>query len=704
MSISKNTPQTAEQMGIQFSHYDIDGNLIYADPISVEYFTKILRSNTGTTNLACHFYANLVGKEGESLAVDLHTLPFSFSSVFSYQLFDEKQKLIAEEKNLSQSFQLAPQTYGYYSLHLIEGEQVYPVRVFIQPKTAFQIPAKANYAGQTQPKCWGINIQLYSLRSERNWGIGDFADLDYLVSQSVAYGVDFIGVNPLHAMYPAVPTWASPYSASSRRWLNWFYLAVDKLVEFYQCKEIQTWFHSDRVQQQLAQLRQQPLVDYVEVKKLKTFALKGLFEFFKTSQLAKIRLRRQAFEKFVRSAGEGLLYQGLFDVLDSLEHSSEHSDEQHIGWLGWRQEWQQLDEKGRQKLLKKYHKDSQFYLWVQWLCQEQLADIQNQCQTLGMTLGIYGDLAVSCSRGGADVWADPQRFLTQVSVGAPPDPLGPIGQNWNIPPYNPTALKAEGFQSFIDLLRANMQFFGVLRIDHIMGLYRLWLIPEGKEAKDGLYVHYPFAELMAILAIESVRNQCVIVGEDLGTVPDEVRWKLDELKIFSYFVLYFAKQGEYFPHKEHFPTNAFATIGTHDVPSLKSFWHCVDLQLFEQVGVLSGDFLQQKYQQRVFDKQALLNTLHRDHYLADDYQGDALTMAMHDNLNQVIHRYLAESHSQLIGVQLENLLQQEISFNLPGTSTEYPNWQHKIEKTVEQIFQDKNICALLSIINQARNQ
>uniref|UniRef100_UPI000556D303 4-alpha-glucanotransferase n=1 Tax=Avibacterium paragallinarum TaxID=728 RepID=UPI000556D303 len=189
-----------------------------------------------------------------------------------------------------------------------------------------------------------------------------------------------------------------------------------------------------------------------------------------------------------------------------------------------------------------------------------------------------------------------------------------------------------------------------------------------------------------------------------GTVPDEVRWKLNEFQIFSYFVLYFEKQGLHYPDKKTFPQNAFATIGTHDVPSLASFWHCRDLAHFAQLSILAGERLKQKYDQRLLDKQALLNSLHRDQYLPDDYWGDALTMAMHQNLMRVIHLYLAESQTKLIGVQLENLIEQEISFNLPGTSMEYPNWRMKLARTIEDIFSDENITALLTEINQARQR
>ena len=236
-----------------------------------------------------------------------------------------------------------------------------------------------------------------------------------------------------------------------------------------------------------------------------------------------------------------------------------------------------------------------------------------------------------------------------------------------------------------------------------MGLFRLWWIPEGKTAADGAYVLYPFDELMAILAIESVRNECLIIGEDLGTVPDEVRWKLNEFQIFSYFVLYFAQRNGEFPRISDYPRNAYATIGTHDVPSLQSFWHCRDLELFNQLGILNGEVLKQKYDQRVMDKQALLNSLHRDNYLPPHYEGDALSMAMHDHLNRMIHHYLAESNSRLIGVQLENLLSQEISFNLPGTSNEYPNWCKKLAQPLAFIFSNEALKTFFVQINQGRN-
>lgn len=687
--------QEAEKCGIASSHYDIDGHLIHASPETLRYFIQLLTSSS-TRQSANRFDDVAVFFQHHAIQYDMTPLALPCATTVSYQLTNESGQIVVESSQpFTQCIDLPPLDYGYYQLIISSAGTQKRVRLLICPQTAYQPPVSSH------KKAWGLNVQLYSLRSERNWGIGDFADLHYLIEQASQYGVDFVGINPLHLMYPAVPEWASPYSSSSRRWLNPIYLAIDFLPEFKMCKTVQHWLKSDPVRTQLQQLREVELVDYSAVTTLKMTALEQLFAFSKRSQSKQISQRHQAFLTFMKQEGEPLLLQGLFNVLDSQAHQKAPT-EQTIGWLGWHTEWQQLNKVTRKRLLAQHQDKIEFYAWLQWLCSMQLNDIQQGCQTVGMSLGLYGDLAVNSSRGSVDVWSDPELYFVHASVGAPPDPLGPVGQNWNLPPYNPATLKARGFQPFIDMLRSNMQHVGILRIDHVMGLFRLWLIPEGKTAADGVYVYYPFDELMAILAIESQRNQCVVIGEDLGTVPDEVRAKLNEFQIFSYFVLYFEQRQRQYPHVSAFPPNAFATIGTHDVPSLSSFWHCVDLQLFQQLGVLKGEQLQQKYEQRVIDKQALLDTLHRDGYLLENYEGDALTMAMHAHLNYVLHQYLAHSCSQLVGVQLENLLGQDISFNLPGTDTEYPNWRKKLACTLEKMFSDAHITAFLASVNQAR--
>lgn len=687
--------QNAQRLGIVPAHYDIDGHLIHASPETLSYFIDLLE-RPPRVRQASEFDDVLACFENEPIHYDAAQLGLT-EPITTIELLDENGISAAKKitKNSTALF-LPPLTFGYYQLQLSTTSQSYAVRILVSPRMAFQPPVLQH------KKVWGINVQLYSLRSQNNWGMGDFSDLAYLIEQSAKRGADYVGINPLHLSYPAVPEWASPYSSSSRRWLNFLYLAIPDLPEFKRCKTVQNWFNSEAIQAQILSLRERDTVDYSEIYALKLTALEQLFAFFKRSKSADIAVRRKAFEDYVKAKGEALQLQGLFNVLDAQEHAEHLAEENSIGWLGWRKEWQRLSAVKRKALLKEHQDQVQFFAWLQWLTEAQLAELQALCKQCGMQLGIYGDLAVNSSRGSADVWSDPDLYCVNTSIGAPPDPLGPVGQNWNLPPYNPTVLKARGFAPFIEMLRANMQYFGVLRIDHVMGLFRLWWIPENKTAADGAYVHYPFDELMAILAIESVRNQCLIIGEDLGTVPDEVRWKLNEFHIFSYFVLYFAQRDMQFPLKSDYPKNAYATIGTHDVPSLQSFWHCRDLELFGQLNILTGDVLKEKYDQRVIDKQALLNSLHRDQYLPSNYEGDALSMAMHDYLNRVIHQYLAESNSKLIGVQLENLLSQEMTFNLPGTSDEYPNWRKKLTQSLDFIFNDESLQTFFALINHAR--
>lgn len=331
-----------------------------------------------------------------------------------------------------------------------------------------------------------------------------------------------------------------------------------------------------------------------------------------------------------------------------------------------------------------------FYSYLQWLIDQQLSAVQQHAQASGLALGLYGDLAVGVAVGASDSWVNPALYSLPASIGAPPDPLGPVGQNWGLPPMHPLVLKQQGFQDVIATLRANMKHCGALRIDHVMGLYRLWLIPAGKEASHGAYVHYPFAELMAILAIESQRAQCLVIGEDLGTVPDEVREALNRYRVLSYDVLYFAgkRDAHHWRAPQAVNPNALGVVGTHDLPPLAGWWHCSDLKLLGELGIMDAAALKPLYDARLADKQALLNALKTDGYLPDNYEIDALKMAMHERLNRAIHAYAADANTHLFGIQPENFFGVEWAFNVPGTTDEYPNWQHKLPKPLSEMNGD----------------
>ncbi|MDO4640841.1 MAG: 4-alpha-glucanotransferase [Neisseria sp.] len=701
MDLSEALKQEAAALGIALSHYDIDGNLIQAKPESVEYFVRLFQTTVSDRHSLPDAHAEaefddiLVAYEGQNILCRTDKTSLPPNSPLDYALADENGRMLAQGHSAAPTLALDPLPYGYYTLTLTASSQTYHLFLIVSPTAAYRPDALQTH------QAWGLNIQLYSLRSARNWGIGDFGDLRCLVEQATHAGADFIGLNPLHALYPAVPEWASPYSASSRRWLNFIYLDIEAIPEF-SSKAVQNWWQNSETQQEVSALRQTEWVDYAAVCRLKLAALEKTFAFFETSRARKTTQRRAEFEAFLKQHGNALLNHALFDALDAQAHSSDNEPETRIGWLGWRQEWQTLSDRQRQQLLEQHARPVRFYAWLQWLAAQQLADIRTLCGKTGMKLGLYGDLAVSSSRGSADVWGDRALYCTAESIGAPPDPLGPVGQNWNLPPWHPHRLVKRGLRPFIEILRANMQYFGVIRIDHVMGLFRLWLIPQNQHSSDGLYVYYPFDAMMAALTVESHRNRCLVIGEDLGTVPNEVRSKLNQYRILSYCVLYFACAGNRFPPPQDFPPEAFATIGTHDLPSLKSYWHCNDLRLFADLGILDHNRLKPLYDRRLHEKQALLDVLHRDGFLPPEYEGDALSMAMHDGLNRAIHRYLAACRSKLVGVQLENLLDMEQPFNLPGTSVEYPNWRRKMPVPLETLFDDEHILKTLKEVGQTR--
>ncbi|HBO39106.1 MAG TPA: 4-alpha-glucanotransferase, partial [Pasteurellaceae bacterium] len=355
---SEQQRQNAQQSGIAISYYDIDGRFIEVTPSTLDYFIDLLQPATvAKTKSKNRFDDVIVANENQPVQYDLNRVGLKKEMPADYQLSDDTGEIKLNQTLSSfQSITLPSLSYGYYSLQISQNKKIYRVRLLIRPKTAYQPPLL------TEKKAWGLTIQLYSLRSERNWGIGDFGDLRYLIERAVDFGVDFVGINPLHMLYPAIPEWASPYSASSRRWLNYIYLDIPALPEFSLCKTVRQ--QVDELQSVIAELRQAELVDYVAVNQLKLSVLNHLFAFFNRSKSKKIVERRKYFTQFVKEQGDALLYQGLFNVLDSQENQFLPDDDNKIGWLGWRKEWQHLNAKKRHMLLTQHQEQVMFYAWL----------------------------------------------------------------------------------------------------------------------------------------------------------------------------------------------------------------------------------------------------------------------------------------------------------------------------------------------------
>ncbi len=345
---------------------------------------------------------------------------------------------------------------GYHTLTLTQGELRTHCRIIVAPKRCYE--PQALLAGQ---KLWGACVQLYTLRSEKNWGIGDFGDLRTMLVGVAQRGGAFIGLNPIHALYPANPESASPYSPSSRRWLNVIYIDVNAVDDFHLSKEAQAWWQKPATQQALQRARDAEWVDYSAVTALKMTALRMAWKSFS----ARDDEQMAAFRQFVTQEGDSLYWQAAFDAL----HANQvKEDALRWGWPVWPQAFQSVDSPEVKRFCETHRDDVDFYLWLQWLAYSQFADCWKTSQGFAMPIGLYRDLAVGVAEGGAETWCDRELYCLIASVGAPPDILGPLGQNWGLPPMDPHIITARAYEPFIELLRANMQNCGAQRIDTVM--------------------------------------------------------------------------------------------------------------------------------------------------------------------------------------------------------------------------------------------
>ncbi|OLF74341.1 4-alpha-glucanotransferase [Alteromonas sp. W12] len=551
-------------------------------------------------------------------------------------------------------------------------------------------------------KIWGLSVQLYCVRSEKNWGIGDFSDLALLIEKAAGVGADFIGLNPIHALYPANPNACSPYGPSSRRWLNYLYIDVTA-IDGYDDASVQTVVNSDEFKATLEHARNVEHVDYEAVAHVKLAALKTVFDVYDAKYLRKSTKQNKAFKAFVEAGGESL---DMLAVYDALQSHLKAEGKDSWGWPVFPQEYKDYYNPAVAKFKSTNEQDVKFYLFLQWIAAQQLELASNKATDAGMTIGLYRDLAVGVSEGSAEIWGNKDLYCTGASVGAPPDILGPLGQNWGLPPMDPRKLYEQGYQPIIDLFASNMASSGSLRIDHVMALLRLWWVVKGDNAKDGGYVYYPVDDLLGILALESHRNQSLVIGEDLGTVPEEIRSKLADNGVYSYRVFFFeqAEDGGFFS-PSHYPVQSMSTLTTHDMPTLIGYWHCLDLELGKEIGLYpTEEILQTLYADRHENKQAILDTLHGHGSIGDNVGRDVNHTGMNRELNNGMQVHMAGGSSALLSLQLEDWLEMDKPVNIPGTFDEYPNWRRKLTENIESMFDRHDINELASKLTHARKQ
>jgi 4-alpha-glucanotransferase len=552
-------------------------------------------------------------------------------------------------------------------------------------------------------KLWGVAVQLYTLRSRGNWGIGDFADLEHVVRQCALRGASFVGLNPLHALFPSNPAHYSPYSPSTRHFLNVLYIAVPRIAGFAECAEAREHAAAAAFRAEVERLRATDTVDYAGVTRLKLPLLRIVYAHFVREQLTPGTSRAEAFRRYRDERGETLRLHALHDAI--AEHLRAQDAERYWGWPVWPEGLRDPAQPAVAEFARTHSDEVQFHAWLQWIADEQLGQVQQLAAELGMPVGLYGDYAVGVNPAGSETWSDQRLYRMRAAVGAPPDPLALKGQDWGIPPQDPQALFAARYEPFRALVAANMRHFGALRLDHVMALFRQWWVPVGHVSADGGYVHYPLDDLMSVLALESMQHRCLVVGEDLGTVPDEMRRAMPEYGIYHYKVLLFEKvEGGRFRRPGHFERRAIATVTTHDLPTLRGYWEGRDLALRDRLDLFPGDEIRgQLYEERERDRAAMIDALETTGLRPRGAAPGRVDAVFSAELARSIHLYLAGSASALVVLQVEDLIGMADPVNVPGTSVEYPNWQRKITAGIEDVFEDEATAELLEDVQLARS-
>jgi len=571
---------------------------------------------------------------------------------------------------------------GYHEISVEAAGASVRVRFIVTPERAWVSP-RLGRGGRTA----GIAVSLYGVRSARNWGCGDFGDLQHVVdfaAEELECG--FVALNPLHAIHNRRPFNTSPYLPNCTFYQNFLYLDVESMDDFARCRRAQQLRGSPEVAAEIAALRESPFVEYERVSALKLRFLKMLFaQFLRERRAGSARTRE--FQAYLDREGDLLDKFATYSALD--EHLHRLNTDAWI-WPHWPAPYQDPASPETIAFRQKHWRSVMFYQYLQWQIDIQLSSAQKRARDRHLSIGLYHDLALATDSFGSDLWAHRPFYVAGCRVGSPPDDFSPKGQDWGFPPPNAARHREDGYRLFAESIRKNCRHGGALRIDHVMRLFRLFWIPDGADATQGAYVRELSLDFVRILALESVRNQVVVVGEDLGTVEPEVRETLARFGILSYRLFYFEKHpnGEFRRHEEY-PRQALVSSTTHDLPTLAGFWVGADIAARRDAGTIGEKEFAEQSARRADEKQKMLDLLFAQNLLTPDLPRSAkgypeLTGPLH---NAVVG-FLAMTPSQLLAINQEDLTKELAQQNLPGTTWQYPNWGRKMRFTVEQLRTD----------------
>ena len=543
-------------------------------------------------------------------------------------------------------------------------------------------------------KAFGLVANLYSIRSRNDWGVGDISDLATLAEWAGSLGADFVGVNPLHALLNRRHE-ISPYSPISRLFRNPIYIDVLKVPELEAAPELGERLSSLEATSAIDALRETPAVRYEQVMAVKGVALDALHRVFLQRVRGTGSDRDRAYDQYLARTGPALTRFAIWMTIAGERRGTRvgarqrRAGEGGSDWRTWPAELRDPESRAVAEFAERHAQGVDYHRWLQFELDRQLAEAAHRASDAGMRIGLYQDLAIGTSGAGADAWAFPELFVRGASIGAPPDPYAAAGQNWGLPPIAPRALCRQGYRYFIEVLRSGFRNAGALRIDHVMGLFRLFWIPNGMPGSKGAYVRYPAEDLLGIVALESVRHGSIVVGEDLGTVPKEVPRALQRWGILSSKVLYFERtRGGRFKPARKYPSLALATANTHDTATLAAFWDERDIDIRSAVGLLPDEqSVERARRERDAERTALLERLAREMILP---RASGLRSLV--ELRAAVHAFLCRTPAQLVGLSLDDLAGEIDPVNVPGVGPDkYPSWTRKMRDPLEVIVSSDEV-------------
>ena len=551
---------------------------------------------------------------------------------------------------------------GYHGLHVTRGAETSRSTIIAAPDHCF-LPS----ALRKGRRGFGITAQVYGLRSTGNYGIGDFSDVAALGEGAGRYGAAFLGLSPLHTLFPADRGKISPYSPSSRLFIDPIFIDPAQVPDF-ETSSAARFLNDPDTAAQVDRLRAGALVDHAASWAVKRTVLGKLWARFANAA-------DPSFAAFRTDGGEPLEQHATFEAL--FEHF--HDNDKH--WIGdWPEPYRDAQGDAVRRFRAENPQKVAFHAWLQWLADTQLANAQARAREAGMPIGLYRDLAVGVDPGGAELWGRPDWFVPGLAIGAPPDLLGPSGQNWGLPPFNPRTLEEQGLEGFRSLVSSNMRHAGAIRIDHAFQLQRLYVVPDGLPATEGVYLNYPFEAMLAVLRIESHRARSLVIAEDLGTAPEGFSDAIMRSDILSYRILTFEREHDgAFKPPSSYPAKALAAIATHDLPTFAGWWGGLDTDLREKFDIYTAAQATKEREDRVRDLAGFSRALANS-----GIQGsDALPL---DPPFEEAFRYVAKTPAMLVALQLEDVLEDTNQANLPGPDLGHPNWRRKLTRTIDGIL------------------